>query len=290
LAAKNKFSQLNLHDQATLGTAWTRSPALQPASPAILSPDFATMADAPFTIVQNLFKHPHPPIRVTPCHETNLSQDILQKFLDTVSDGVIGVSPAYGARSVLAVLAFASSKNVLLVHLSPRRSFKKGKHRKQTGSSQRDLLQELICANTQSKFAFRMDILATSLYLDLGIRITGAVDLLSSTTDNRQSLSAIMNVMGEADALSGKSNLAVLFKHDESATTPARNTALQAWAAWRAGLYTAEKHQEVPRIDTKTFEGTVRLLDFCRYAYTKQQLSVWPLSQRWSATRAVSSR
>ncbi|KAJ6609213.1 hypothetical protein B0H10DRAFT_1814125 [Mycena sp. CBHHK59/15] len=41
----------------------------------------------------------------------------------------------------------------------------------------------------------QMDTLATSLYLDLGLRISNAVDRLSAAHDSRRSLSAVMSVM-----------------------------------------------------------------------------------------------
>ncbi|KAJ7707602.1 hypothetical protein B0H17DRAFT_901605, partial [Mycena rosella] len=78
------------------------------------------------------------------------------------------------------------------------------------------------------KFAFRMDVIAISLFLDLELRITGAVDLLSAAQDSRHSLAALIYVLGGEEGLERK-NLITLFEFDENVSAPAANVALQAW-------------------------------------------------------------
>ncbi|KAJ6576605.1 P-loop containing nucleoside triphosphate hydrolase protein [Mycena vulgaris] len=196
--------------------------------------------DPPFEIVQDVLKKPHPPIRVSTYHEVALSRDIVQKFLDTADGGVIGIAPAYGRNCLLLALAFSSAEHVLLVYLARKPPVKKRKNI----PTIRELLQDLIlCADTHTKFAFRMDIAATSLYLDLGVRITDAVDLLSAAQDSRHSLAALMNVLGGEEGLE-KNNLVTLFQLEEN-----------AWAAWRAATLDSmtKRFAEVPRIDTRAF-------------------------------------
>ncbi|KAJ7273061.1 P-loop containing nucleoside triphosphate hydrolase protein [Mycena rebaudengoi] len=211
------------------------------------------MADEPFSVLQDICKAAHPPIRVTPYHESRLSRDIIQKFVDTAADGVIGVAPAYGKTCILSI-AFSTAENALLVYLS-----RKAPPRK----TNRELLHELIlCAEGHTKFAFRMDGAASALYLDLELRITGAVDLLSVAQQNRQSLAALFSVLGGEEGLQ-KNNLVGLFQLEESIAAPAAHVALQAWAAWRAATLAsnAKRLAEVPRIDTRAFsESRLRTL------------------------------
>ncbi|KAJ6576607.1 hypothetical protein DFH09DRAFT_364660 [Mycena vulgaris] len=107
-----------------------------------------------------------------------------------------------------------------------------------------------------------MDMAATSLYLDLGVRITDAVDLLSAAQDSRHSLAALMNVLGGEEGLE-KDNLVTLFQLEENVSAPASQIALQAWTAWRAATLDSmtKRLVEVPRIDTRAFsESRLRSL------------------------------
>lgn len=216
------------------------------------------MSDSTFSIVQNIFKEPHPPILVTTCPCTGLTPKIIQDFLQTAEDGIIGVAPAYGTKCVLSVIAFASATQVLLVRLSTSKKPKKGKRRSTEG---RDILQEfLLCAHSHSKVAFQMDVLATSLYHDLDLRISGAVDLLSGAKGDRHSLEAIMNSIGGETSLN-KPTVIALFKGEEKLDkTPIPDTAMQAWVAWRGATLKnmVARLIKVPRIDTSALTETVR--------------------------------
>ncbi|KAJ7707595.1 P-loop containing nucleoside triphosphate hydrolase protein [Mycena rosella] len=208
------------------------------------------MSDPPFTIVQNIFKAPHSPILVTTCPWVGLDRHILQDFIDTAADGVIGVAPAYGPNCVLSVLAFASTSEVLLVRLPKR----KGKAKKQKPSTQgSDLLKEfMFCAGSQ-KFGFHMDVFATSLFIDLGLRLRGGVDLLSVAKDPRHSREAKLKSMGGVAYLH-KGSAISLFEGKVRAMEP-KDVALQAWVAWRAATLVrmAAPLTKVARIDTSLF-------------------------------------
>lgn len=214
------------------------------------------MAEPTFSINQNIFKAPHPPISVTPCSSSHLTSKVLRDFLETVDgDGVIGVAPAYGAKCVLSVVAFASSTHVLLVRMSRSPKAKKGKVQ---GT---DLLRDLIlCSPSHSKVAFRMDVLATSLYHDFKLRIRSGVDLLSVRFgDSRGSGAAIMSAVG-GEVIFQKKNLLALFKTEEKFDkSQLEDVALQAWVAWRGATLPdiATLLKEAPRIDTSTFPKEV---------------------------------
>jgi len=236
------------------------------------------MGDRPFDLHQNIFKDHHSTVRVIPCHENTLDEKILGSFLSTATDDNIGVAAAYGAKCALGMLAFASFSQVLLVRLSSSKLKTHGKN-KQSSIARKLLRDSVLCHPDLAKFAFRMDRLAVALYLDLSLRITSGVDLLSVAKADRQSLEAVMHCLGGETTLH-KANVINLFKQDEKISTP-RDVALQAWAAYRAATLAkmASKLAMVPRITTGTesFDPKVRYFRvvLLSYALTSfQQLLV----------------
>ncbi|KAJ6513129.1 P-loop containing nucleoside triphosphate hydrolase protein [Mycena sanguinolenta] len=238
------------------------------------------MSDQPFTIVQDIFTAPHPAILVTSCPLTSLTQTILEDILDS-GEGILGVAPAYGTNCVLSILAFATATKVLLVRCTTGNSKKtsraKGKAEakaKRCTERGRVSLEDLLSAS-HPKFAFNMDVLATSLHFDLGLRIRSGVDLLSgSRKDARRSLQALMVSLGEEIQLN-KANVKSLFKGDEkwNRTTP-NEVALQAWVAWRAATVDGMtlRLNSIPRIDTSSFLET-HLSVFAKMVRDMQRLS-----------------
>ncbi|KAJ7707593.1 hypothetical protein B0H17DRAFT_522634 [Mycena rosella] len=202
------------------------------------------MLDPPFSIVQNIFKAPHSPILVTTCPWVGLNRNILCDFLDT-ADGTIGVAPAYGQNCVLSALAFASTSKVLLVRM-PKWEVKLKTANTQGG----ELLEEFIFCASSQKFAFQMDVLSTSLFIDLGLRLCGGVDLLSVATDARHSRAAILDSMGGVGYLNARNAISLFEGTEEIKPT---DVALQAWVAWRAATLGAQRLIMQPRIDTIIF-------------------------------------
>lgn len=196
------------------------------------------MCDQPFVLQQNIFKEHHPSLHVIPCHENALSEKVVLDFLRTVDDH-IGLAPTYGSNCSLASLAFSSSSQVLLVTFSTKSQ--RGKKKNQRSFPGRDLLRDFILCDTNSarpKVAFKMDRLALALYLDFGLRICDAIDLLSVVIGaKRQSVAALSQALGGELSLH-KANVVALFKHEERKTTPVENTALQAWSARHATMLT----------------------------------------------------
>ncbi|KII85038.1 hypothetical protein PLICRDRAFT_116758 [Plicaturopsis crispa FD-325 SS-3] len=210
------------------------------------------MADQtqPFNITQDIFLERHPTVRVYPYQEVQLTQKIVSDFALTAVDGIIGVAPAYGAKCALVALALATSTTVLTVRFpqtkgTPSRKNKPNSGRALVGDS-------ILCHADYKKFAFKADKVAASLYLDLGQRITDAVDLFSVSTADRQSLDAIMAALGGETTLNKPSTIQ-LFKHEESDKAPTATIAMQAWAAWRAATLPslAKRLARIPRINTQ---------------------------------------
>ncbi|KAJ7170748.1 P-loop containing nucleoside triphosphate hydrolase protein [Mycena crocata] len=204
------------------------------------------MSNPPSSITQSIYKAVHPSIQVTTCQCGDLTRKITRHFLDEN----IGMAPGYGANCVLSALAFSTSSKILLVRLAG----KKGKATRSTTKAGQDLLQELLlCSN--SKYAFQMDVLATSLYLDYGLRIHGAVDLLSVAKASRHSEEARMEAMGGV-GMFNKPSVKKLFQGEENLNRSSlEDVALQAWAASHAATLDdiVLRLMKLAPIDTSTF-------------------------------------
>ncbi|KAF7336716.1 Regulator of nonsense transcripts 1 [Mycena venus] len=231
------------------------------------------MSSPPFTVVQDIFKASHPPILVTNCPLASVTRKIYEDFLHSAEDGVLGVAPAYGTNCVLSILAFASVSKVLLVQLPKRKE--KAKQKNLQG---RNFLEALLLSVSHHKFAFQMDVVATSLYFDFGICIRSAVDLLSVSTADRHSLEAIIDSIGGVNVLH-KENAMSLFTGDEKLNKSTQSThqkvALQAWVAWRAAALNNDMTallKAQPRIDTSSFNET-RLSVFAKMVREARCLS-----------------
>ncbi|KAF7336708.1 Regulator of nonsense transcripts 1 [Mycena venus] len=144
------------------------------------------------------------------------------------------------------------SERVLLVYFN-RKPQQKGLRYKTGREHLRDLV---LCAESYTKYAFKMDGVATSLYLDFGFRIVRAVDLLSAVQEFRESVAALLSVLGGEDAVN-RSNLGTVFL-DEEVSSPRSHVALQAWAAWRVATLESMRQRvgAVPMIDTRPFSET----------------------------------
>lgn len=225
------------------------------------------MADTSFTIQQNIFKNPYPPISVISLDESKLvsSPHILQQLLATVdSGGVIGLAPVYSAKCTLVTLAFSTLLQCIIVRLSSH----KGKKNKRTPNLKTPqytrgrvlLANNILCHPERRKYAFRMERLSAALYLDQNMRITDGVDLLSTSKAGRRSLDAVMAALG-GEAMLHKSNMVALFEHEETIRTSSRDVALQAWAACRAANLPSLTRilSRIPRIDTLSMDEEVCL-------------------------------
>ncbi|KAJ7650122.1 P-loop containing nucleoside triphosphate hydrolase protein [Roridomyces roridus] len=204
--------------------------------------------EATFSIVQDIFKAPHPPVAATVCSLSSLTRQILEQFLQTVGDDrVIGVAPAYGEKCVLSVVAFASASQVLIVRF-PKNAAKK--------KEQLSLLHDLVLRAASRKVAFRMDVLATSLYHDFGLQIRSALDLLSvSMGAARESVEARMSAIGGEVNLHKKKMIELFRGEEKLQKNNLSVVALQAWVAWRGATLpdVAARLVKVPRIDTSAF-------------------------------------
>ncbi|KAJ7227301.1 hypothetical protein GGX14DRAFT_629307 [Mycena pura] len=183
------------------------------------------MSNSSFTLVQDIFC----PVLHKESSKTSW----------TALDGVIGIAPVYGSGCNLSIIAFASSTNVLVVRLPKR-----------LNERERNRLEQILLPAWPIKVTFHMDVLATSLHLDLGLRLAGGVDLLALSLADRESLQGLMDSMGGESGLN-KAKVKALFHGEEnSRKTTVEQLALRAWVAWRAANKITAR---VPRIDTSIF-------------------------------------
>ncbi|KAF8969176.1 hypothetical protein BDZ97DRAFT_269461 [Flammula alnicola] len=198
--------------------------------------------------------------------------DIADRDINSIFDHSrpLGISPGYSSNGQLVSLAIADDKNCRIVEFQqPKGNNRRGNaNAKPAVPSQhildgRALLQDnILCRTGGDIFAFDMGPLAMSLYADLGMRITQAVDIQSAfSAVDRKPISAITAALGDP-ATSGvkimADNVRDLFMHpvynpDDSLRNRATDLAMRAWLSqflpgYENGETTFEK---VARIDTK---------------------------------------
>lgn len=235
-----------------------------------------------FTIPQNLFLNDSTAITVVACNDDAEVEHHLQPLLDPTNP-VLGVAATYGKQSQLSSIAFATLSQVLVVNIPARHIPQPKEATKQRRVARsRSLIQDRLLLNPDfQKYGFRMDQLASALFLDLSIRINDAVDMLSVTNASRQSLQALMNAMGGEAKLHKENVKSLLFDTSESSAVDAMaKVALRAWAACRAATLPDEssRFESLPRINTKAFPKAVWSLVLLRVAIllnAPQKSSIW---------------
>ncbi|KAI6102415.1 hypothetical protein EDD16DRAFT_905862 [Pisolithus croceorrhizus] len=210
------------------------------------------------TVTPKLFLKCSPQVVFETHPDGSLNAGHLRSFLNTVmSEGAIGVSASYRHNCQLSAIAFSSPSRALVVQLTKGGSSLSNNHGKKKRFVQaRSLLQEhILCNENYQKYAFKMDRIAIALYLDLGLRIDGAVDMLSVSMADRRSLQALMDVMG-GELTVRKSNVEALFLSNESGSVSNSDLVQQAWAACQAAIIPrmAELFHVLRRISTNTIQ------------------------------------
>jgi regulator of nonsense transcripts 1 len=214
-----------------------------------------------FTLQQNVYKADHGPITVEDVDENNVSSLALQRLINSAAGASVGVAATYRPGTCsLSTLAFATLTRALVVHFFAANKQNKQQQQKKKGQEQhppvsrgRILIQDQILCNVGIKlYGYRVDRIALALFLDLSLRINGAVDVLSVSTSDRRSLQAIMNALG-GETLLQKDNVKSLFSYREGEGA-SKDVALQAWAACRAATLDdmTFRFAAISRIDTDT--------------------------------------
>ncbi|KAF5359600.1 hypothetical protein D9756_003108 [Leucocoprinus leucothites] len=163
-------------------------------------------------------------------HMNDLSQQTLDKFLSSAVDSKIGIAPSYDTKQTLISIAFATRDQVLVLKVATKN------FNSTIAVGKRKLLGSRIFLNPDfSKYAFHMDKLCTSLFLDLELHIVGAVDILSCLPRGRHLFLTKIEALGGEPTVDG-SAVKDLFREDETFKAERTVIATQAWAAYQAAL------------------------------------------------------
>lgn len=222
-----------------------------------------TLIDGPYSLVK---------IPTITIKESDISNETLSVF-DHVRP--IGISPGYSKAGTLIALAIADDQNCRIVEFNrdtaaPRRSEGgqgRGGGNKQPARHDTENLQMLqdivLCREAGDLFAFDMGPLSMSLYCDVKLRITNAVDIQSGISAvDRKPITAIMEVIGTSVQVM-KDNIKTVFRnpiYDQEDRNRATDLAMRAWVSQFLAGYGngAETFAKVPKIDTKKLLPRVR--------------------------------
>ncbi len=180
---------------------------------------------SPKVIRQHLYRSHTPEIMVQNCHQNQLRK-LLPLFEASLKNNIVGLAAIYGSKARLKKLAIASETQVLVIDMNNQ-----NKHNKK-------MLHDFLCNLAYDKYAFEMDRLSGSLFLDCGLHIASARDLLQLSDQegecDRHSLAARMLALGGDHILSSKKAVNECFRNDDTTQATAEVLALQSWAAGHA--------------------------------------------------------
>lgn len=185
-------------------------------------------------------------ISITEIHENDLTEAILDSFVNTADDLFIGVATIHGQRSVLKDLALSTRSSVLVIRLGSKAN------RRRNGVP-RPLETRILCNIGLKKLSFNAERASTALYLDHGLLINGLIDVQSLGTKTRWSVDALLGAFRDANV--NRENLLQAFNDQEKSNVEERRVALRAWATWRTTR--SERIEAVGSINTDSMPSSV---------------------------------
>ena len=185
-------------------------------------------------IHQNFIDEDIDRIRVETIHETQLTDEILDDFLD--DQHPVGISAAFShSDHRLVVLAVSCQLKIMLVEFWSSKASSRGKSKpeKVRDHSGRELLEHrVLCRPYGDLVGFDFKEIALGLYRDLGLRVVSGIDIQSACSASRLPLEVIKQAFGESDVTIHEDNIRDSFEHG---TTPDQdpkrqsNIGLHAW-------------------------------------------------------------
>ena len=141
------------------------------------------------TIHQNLYEASLPPITVELVELASLTTKSVSDLTVTLGTKTrLGIAASFGKRRVLKTLAFSTETRVLLIVMDGN---SRHAHR------QKGILKdELLCNVLLEKHVFLMELIAAALYLNLGLFIRSAFDIVPG--DTRGSMAAYKRLLEQA--------------------------------------------------------------------------------------------
>ncbi|KAI0341058.1 P-loop containing nucleoside triphosphate hydrolase protein [Trametopsis cervina] len=185
------------------------------------------MSARSYTLSPDLFLARQHAVQVTVLPEAVITANVLDAFISTCSNKVIGVTASYGTKGVLRGVVFSTEHQVLHVRLPVRppksaKSFE-GRHL---------LRNKLLCNRKYRKLSLDAERVSTALFFDHQLRITGLMDAQSLlVTEKRWSTATVLQLLGSEG---GMNTAAVrrLFNKTSKEKDTDENLALHAWATW----------------------------------------------------------
>ncbi|KJA19520.1 hypothetical protein HYPSUDRAFT_892444 [Hypholoma sublateritium FD-334 SS-4] len=215
---------------------------------------------SPEVIHQRLYRSHGSEIMVQSCHPNQL-HNLLPPFTTSVDNNVVGLAAVYGPKARLKKLAIASQTRVLIIDMN------------QFNKHNKNLLTAILCNPAYDKYAFEMDRLSTSLFLDSGLYIASAKDLLELSDRegkcDRHSLGARMFALGGEKILSSANAVNKCFLNDDTSRATMEVLALQSWAAGHAaGLsHMSELLKHISPINTMLVDKPVSSSTFTLFGF-----------------------
>jgi hypothetical protein len=184
-----------------------------------------------------------------------LTEDSIREFLDSATEGLIGIAGGYNvADEALSAFALSSKSHALVITLE--KSW-------ETDPSGKEFLENnVLRSSTCKKFGWNMSRLATGLH-DIGeLRVAMAFDIRQQPTNKNTegSIAAIQAILLRQDMALDKPNAADIFQDESFNEFAKEKLALRAWAACRVAQLPPSKStiKPVPPIDTTFFSEEVR--------------------------------
>ena len=139
---------------------------------------------------QSLYKANLPPITLEHVDLALLTSRSILDLIATLGQGTrLGVAASYGKKCALEALALSTATRTLVITMNDAS--------RKLGRPKEILRNELLCDLSFEKYSFFMERLAAALYLDLGLYIRNAFDVVSAG-DIRGSMASYKSVLVRA--------------------------------------------------------------------------------------------
>lgn len=222
-----------------------------------------------FSVQQAILRGGPSDLPVVVCDQSSLTEQVLQDFLQTVQNGIIGVAPAFGTHCALQTLAFASSTQILLVKLPS-----KHKHgSKDTSSRRLASLVNMLCNPAYTRYALHPERIAAALFFDLGLKAGTFVDLWSLAHKQPTDYAFLCTVLGQQNILRSARNV---YKDEKRESGLPKRAALRAWLSCHIGSAHTRRSSACPMLDLSLLPEMVCALSFDGIHRSPEFLPVGP--------------
>ncbi|KAA1467650.1 P-loop containing nucleoside triphosphate hydrolase protein [Dentipellis sp. KUC8613] len=200
---------------------------------------------------QDILRKNHPPIRLTIVYDYALTVEHVADFRATMTGpAVIGVAPAFGVNGAFRAIAFASSTDVLLLRIGTTTDLEAKRTAKLTGLNR--LADDILSNPALTKVAFRSEVLASALFLDLYLRVAELLDLFSlAGTQQPPTIVALLSKLVDGNGINMR-KARDLFRDDAYNMQDPNRMAMRAWVAQAmAATHCRASLGRLPKLDNR---------------------------------------